>query len=86
MNVNLAGYMAFIVYMNAAITDADELRRVQLRKEIRPLLDEWQHNPKIFPVIITKIQEIMGDEWVMEEEHKRSIEQLLDIESKEREK
>jgi hypothetical protein len=79
MVANLAGYMAFILLVNAAITDADPIRKQLLRRDIKPMLEQWRTRPTMFPLIIQRIEEIMGDEWTMDEEHKQSIEQLLNM-------
>jgi hypothetical protein len=79
MVANLAGYMAFILLVNAAITDADPVRKQFLKRDIKPKLEQWQTRPTMFPLIIKRIEEIMGDEWTMDEEHKQSIEQLLNM-------
>jgi hypothetical protein len=76
----LGGYMAFILFVYAAMHDANEEQRARLRSEVRPLLDAMRaktSSEREMTAVMEKILEIMGDDWQMNEESRKWINKVL---------
>jgi hypothetical protein len=76
----LAGYMAFILFMGAAMHDANEEQRARLNSEVRPLLDAMRAKTageREMTAVMEKVLEVMGDNWQMNEESRKWIELML---------
>jgi len=75
----LGGYMAFILFVHAAVHDANEEQRVRLHKEVRPLLDEMRDRKSETGMkeVMEKVLNVMGPNWTMNDESREWIEKIL---------
>ncbi|MBK6556125.1 MAG: hypothetical protein IPG16_02565 [Comamonadaceae bacterium] len=58
----LAGHLAFLMFVGAARADANPEQRTRLRDEIKPMLDGFRETGNPEPTM-RKVAEIMGEEW-----------------------
>jgi hypothetical protein len=76
----LGGYVAFILFVHAALHDANAEQRVRLRTEVRPLLDvmrDKEAGEEGMMMVMEKIMDIMGKNWKMNDESRQWIESML---------
>jgi hypothetical protein len=78
---SIEGFMAFILFVGAAVHDANEEQRARLNLEMPPLLDAMRDKESYkreMAAVMEGVLEIMGDDWQMDEESRKWIDVLLE--------
>lgn len=61
--MSLGGWLAFTLYVGAAVADGDTVQRQALHDRVRPQLQELKEDRAAAQRILATIGEIMGADW-----------------------
>lgn len=76
-NRKFAGYLAFTIWVAAAIYDGTPEQRQRLQDEVRPMLKDLRDDKITIEPILDTVTDIMGEEWAPKNEWKAWIDKLV---------
>jgi hypothetical protein len=81
--VSFRGWLAFTLYLGAAVAEATPDQRAALQREVKPLIAELRESNAAAPKILNVVTRVMGPEWHPTGEWEQFISNLIAEEEEE---